>query len=158
MSGFHTSSVLKLYHRNNLWSVRFVTSRSCIFHILVLQIIGKPSLRARCPQSGGRREVIATTSTSLPGTLCICCEPRSSWSCRGHGIRGNLCICWVRPFWWLWSIYIVYLNHFQELRLILNSKNVFCFPDTRGLEKKFNCPYLTQTLSVTDGNFLRQWK
>ena len=55
-------------------------------------------------------------------------------------------------------ICVVYLNHFQELRLILNSKNVFCFPHTGVLKKKFNCPYLTQALSVTDGNFFKTMK
>ena len=63
--------------------MRFVTSRSCIFHILVLQIIGKPSLRARCPQSGGQREVIATTTARLAHFVFVA---NPALLGRGHGI------------------------------------------------------------------------
>ena len=154
MNVFHTSSVLKLYHRNNLWSARFVTSRSCIFHILVLQIIGKPSLRVRCPQSGGQREVIATTSP--PGTLCICWEPRSSWSWswyKGHSVYlldtpllmavVSMC-CLPKPF--------------PRIKTHTQLQECFLFPSYRGFKKKFNCPCLTQALSVTDSIFFKTMK
>ena len=68
---------------------------------------------------------------------------------RGHGI---CVLVGYAPF------DVVYLNYFEELRLILNSKNIFCFPDTGGLEKKFNCPNLTRALSVADGNFFETMK
>ena len=137
MSGFHTSFVLKLYYRNNLWSVRFVTSRSCIFHILVLQIIGKPSLRARCPQSGGRREVIATTSP--PGTLCICWEPRSSWSWSWY-----LFICWIRPFWCCLP------KPFRRIKTHTQLQVYFLFPWYRGFREKVQ-------LSKSDKGLVRSW-